>query len=227
MDNSNQIKTLLIADDHPIFRKGLIDLLQTTFPKVKITECHNGAEAIDGILKFKPEVAILDINMPEANGLDVCKRVLKENSNTKIIILTMYREKEMIKNAMLSGALGYILKDTAGDEIVDCINTVLGGDKYIGTAMLPHHTELSIEDKKKQQLIDGLKNLSQAELKTLKLVSQNKTSKEISELLFLSEKTIENYRSRICQKLELPPRNNSLVIWLSENKELLSYISEF
>ena len=93
--------------------------------------------------------------------------------------------------------------------------------------MLPHHTELSIEDKKKQQLIDGLKNLSQAELKTLKLVSQNKTSKEISELLFLSEKTIENYRSRICQKLELPPRNNSLVIWISENKELLSYISEF
>lgn len=227
MANSTQIKTLLIADDHPIFRKGLIDLLQTAFPKVKITECHNGAEAIDGILKQKPEIAILDINMPEANGLDVCKRVLKENSDTKIIILTMYREKEMIKNAMLSGALGYILKDTAGDEIVDCINTVLEGEKYIGTAMLPHHNELSIEDKKKQQLVDGLKNLSQAELKTLKLVSQNKTSKEISELLFLSEKTIENYRSRICQKLELPPRNNSLVIWISENKELLSYISEF
>jgi len=227
MANQIQIKTLLIADDHPIFRKGLIDLLQTAFPSVKITECHNGAEAIDGILKQKPEVAILDINMPEANGLDVCKCVLKEHSDTKVIILTMYREKEMIKNAMLSGALGYILKDTAGDELVDCINTVLVGDKYIGTAMLPHHTELTIEDKKKQQLVEGLKNLSQAELKTLKLVSQNKTSKEISELLFLSEKTIENYRSRICQKLELPPRNNSLVIWISENKELLSYISEF
>lgn len=227
MANPLHIKTLLIADDHPIFRKGLIDLLQTAFPNVAITECHNGTEAIDGILKQKPEVAILDINMPETNGLDVCKRVLKENSDTKIIILTMYREKEMIKNAMLSGALGYILKDTAGDELVDCINTVLAGDKYIGTAMLPHHTELSMEDKKKQQLVEGLKNLSQAELKTLKLVSQNKTSKEISELLFLSEKTIENYRSRICQKLELPPRNNSLVIWISENKELLSYISEF
>lgn len=227
MANSPQIKTLLIADDHPIFRKGLMDLLQSSFPNVKITECHNGAEAKEGILKLKPEVAILDINMPEANGLDVCKQVLKENSNTKIIILTMYQEKEMIKNAMLSGALGYILKDTAGDEIVDCINTVLGGEKYIGTAMLPHHTELSIDDKKKQQLVEGLKNLSQAELKTLKLVSQNKTSKEISELLFLSEKTVENYRSRICQKLELPPRNNSLVIWINENKELLSYISEF
>jgi len=223
----SSIKTLLIADDHPIFRKGLMDLLQHSFPKVKIIECHNGTEAIDGILKKKPDIAILDINMPEANGLDVCKRVIKEQSTTKIIILTMYQEKEMIKNAMLSGAMGYILKDNAVDEIMDCVNTVANGENYIGTAMLPYHNELSIEDKKKQQLVEGLKALSQAELKTLKLVSQNKTSKEISELLFLSEKTVENYRSRICQKLELPPRNNSLVIWISENKELLSYISEF
>jgi DNA-binding NarL/FixJ family response regulator len=223
----SSIKTLLIADDHPIFRKGLMDLLQHSFPKVKIIECHNGAEAIDGILKQKPDIAILDINMPEANGLDVCKHVIKEQSTTKIIILTMYQEKEMIKNAILSGAMGYILKDNAVDEIMDCVNTVANGENYIGSAMLPYNSELSIEDKKKQQLVEGLKALSQAELKTLKLVSQNKTSKEISELLFLSEKTVENYRSRICQKLELPPRNNSLVIWLSENKELLSYISEF
>lgn len=223
----SSIKTLLIADDHPIFRKGLMDLLQHSFPKVKIIECHNGAEAIDGILKQKPDIAILDINMPEANGLDVCKHVIREQSTTKIIILTMYQEKEMIKNAILSGAMGYILKDNAVDEIMDCVNTVAKGENYIGSAMLPYNSELSIEDKKKQQLVEGLKALSQAELKTLKLVSQNKTSKEISELLFLSEKTVENYRSRICQKLELPPRNNSLVIWISENKELLSYISEF
>ena len=223
----SQIKTLLIADDHPIFRKGLMDLLQQSFPKVNIIECHNGTEAIKGILKLKPDIAILDINMPEANGLEVCKQVVKENTSTKIIILTMYQEKEMIKNAMLSGAKGYILKDNAVDEIMDCVKTVLEGETYIGTAMLPYNVELSLEDKKKQQLVEGLKTLSQAELKTLKLVSQNKTSKEISELLFLSEKTVENYRSRICQKLELPPRNNSLVIWISENKELLSYISEF
>jgi DNA-binding NarL/FixJ family response regulator len=221
------IKTLLIADDHPIFRKGLIDLLQHAFPKVKVIECHNGAEAFDGILELVPDIAILDINMPEMNGLDICKQVVKRQSPTKIIILTMYQEKEMIKNAMLYGASGYILKDNAVDEITDCVNTVANGETYIGTAMLPYHGELSMEDKKKQQLVEGLKTLSQAELKTLKLVSQNKTSKEISELLFLSEKTVENYRSRICQKLELPPRNNSLVIWISENKGLLSYISEF
>lgn len=222
-----QVSSLLIADDHPIFRKGLKDILHNVFPKAKIYECHNGAEAVEGILKHDPEISILDINMPELNGLDACKQVLKQKPEAKIIILTMYSEKEMIKNAMLSGALGYILKDNAVDEITGCVQTVLAGDKYMGIAMEPHHKELSIEDKKKKQLVDGLKSLTHAELKTLKLVSQNKTSKEISELLFLSEKTIENYRSRICQKLDLPPRNNSLVIWINENKELLSYISEF
>lgn len=223
----SSIKTLLIADDHPIFRKGLMDLLQQSFPAVKIIECHNGSEALKGILNLKPDVAILDVNMPEVNGLEVCKHVIKEQTTTKIIILTMYREKEMIKNAMLSGASGYILKDNAVNEIMDCVNTVLGGETYLGTTMLPYDIDLSLEDKKKQQLIEDLKSLSQAELKTLKLVSQNKTSKEVSELLFLSEKTVENYRSKICQKLSLPPRNNSLVIWINENKELLTYISEF
>lgn len=221
------IKTLLIADDHPIFRKGLLELLKLSFTAAKIIECENGADAFEKIKSQKPDIAILDINMPEANGLDVCRKVTKENLQTKVIILTMYQEKEMIKNAMLSGAMGYILKDNAINEIMDCIKSVANNKTYIGAAMQPYHHELTSEDKKKQRLIDSLKALSQAELKTLKLVSQNKTSKEIAELLFLSEKTIENYRSRICQKLELPPRNNSLVIWINENKALLSYISEF
>lgn len=221
------VNSLLIADDHPIFRKGLKDILTAAFPKAAIYECNNGKEAVEGISAHCPDIAILDINMPELNGLDACKQVIKQKTSSRIIILTMYSEKEMIKNAMLSGASGYILKDNAVDEIIECIGTVAKGEKYIGSAMMPHHQELSMEDKKKQSLVDALKTLSQAELKTLKLVSQNKSSKEISELLFLSEKTIENYRSRICQKLELPPRNNSLVIWISENKELLSHISEF
>ncbi|MBS1652857.1 MAG: response regulator transcription factor [Bacteroidetes bacterium] len=221
------MKTLLIADDHPIFRKGLFDLLQQSFTKTKIIECENGTQAIEKIFSIKPDIAILDINMPEANGLEVCKRAIKELPEIKIIILTMYQEKEMIKNAMLCGAMGYLLKDNAVDDIINCINTVRTGKKYFETNTLSVQKELSLEGKRKHQLVESLKALSQAELKTLKLVSQNKSSKEISELLFLSEKTIENYRSRICQKLDLPPRNNSLILWISENKELLLHISEF
>jgi len=218
---------LLIADDHPIFRKGLKGTIVESFPDIKIFEVQDGAEAIEVIRSKKPDIAILDINMPNINGLEVAQLVLKEKLNTRVIVLTMYKEKEMIRKAMLSGAYGYILKDFAIDEIIDCITKVAANEKYIGRNLHNYNTEIAYEDKKKQKLIELLSSLSQSELKTLKLVSKHKSTKEISELLFLSEKTIENYRSKICQKLELPARNNSLLIWVSENQELLFSINEF
>ena len=218
---------LLIADDHPIFRKGLKDLLTEAFPGAIIIESANGKEAIDIIHAQNPDIAVLDIDMPIVNGLDVSIQVLKEKLTAKIIILTMYKEKEMVKKAMLSGAYGYVLKDFAIDELIECINNVTANKKYIGKNLEQYYSEITLDDKKKLEILAMLKNLSQLELKTLKLVSKNRTTKEISELLFLSEKTIENYRSRICQKLQLPPRNNSLLQWVTENKEILSMISEF
>lgn len=218
---------LLIADDHPIFRNGLKSILTDNFKEVNIIECENGLEALEKIRSEKPDVSILDINMPEINGLELCNSVLKENLSTKVVILTMYRDSEMLKKAFHFGALGYLLKDFATKEIIECINNVLKDIKYIGPGLDKHYTAYLQEDKIKKDIIGLIKNLSQAELKTLKLVSHNKTSKEIAELLFLSEKTIENYRSRICQKLQLPPRNNSLLLWIAENKELLSVTSEF
>ncbi len=218
---------LLIADDHPVFRKGLKDILESSFEGVSIIECNNGREAIENIRAYQPEIAILDINMPEYNGLEVSALILKENLSSRVVILTMYKEKEMIRKAMLSGAYGYLLKDFAVDDIIECINTVKEKGKYIGPALQPFYNEVVEEDSKKKVLMNSLKNLNQGELKTLKLVSQNKTTKEIAELLFLSEKTIENYRSRICQKLDLPPRNNSLILWINENRELLFAFSEF
>ena len=218
---------LLIADDHPIFRKGLKDILEGSFSDIQIIECKNGREALEAIKKHKPSISILDINMPELNGIEVSTIVTKEKLPTRIVILTMYRDREMIKKAMDSGAFSYILKDFAANEIIDCIEKVSKNEKYIGPELQAYYSNFVEEDKKKIELMVLIKNLSHAELKTLKLVSQNKSTREIAELLFLSEKTIENYRSKICQKLELPPRNNSLMLWISENKEFLTGISEF
>jgi len=218
---------LIIADDHPIFRKGLKDILENSYKGIRIIECDNGSEALEKIRNEKPAIAILDIDMPKMNGLDATKIIIKEGLPTRVIILTMYREKEMIKKAMLSGASGYLLKDFAVNELIDCIEKVNKDQKYVGPALEPYYLDIHNEDKKKQELTSLLRSLSQAELKTLKLVSQNHTTKEIAERLFLSDKTIENYRSRICQKLGLPPRNNSLMLWVSENRELLSSTSEF
>jgi DNA-binding NarL/FixJ family response regulator len=218
---------LLIADDHPIFRKGLKDILSEAFKNAQIHECENGEEALVKIKAAQPQISVLDINMPLVNGLDVCKTVLNENLQTRVIILTMHSEKEVIKKAMMYGAWGYILKDNAVQEIVECINEVLANKKYVGAATRPYYSEINHEDRKKTAILELLGHLSQAELKTLKLVSQNRPSKEIAELLFLSEKTIENYRSRICQKLSLPARNNSLLLWISENRDILKSMSEF
>ncbi|MBC7863477.1 MAG: response regulator transcription factor, partial [Bacteroidia bacterium] len=202
-------------------------ILSEAFTNAQIFECEDGEDALVRIKAAQPEISILDINMPIVNGLDVCKAVLNENLNTRVIILTMHSEKEVIKKAMMYGAWGYILKDNAVQEIVECINEVIGNKKYVGAATRPYYSEINSEDKKKTAIMELLGNLSQAELKTLKLVSQNRTSKEIAELLFLSEKTVENYRSRICQKLALPARNNSLLLWISENREFLKVMSEF
>lgn len=217
---------LLIADDHPIFRKGLRDIFLNAFPNCQIIECDNGTDAVEAIGDSRPDISILDINMPGLNGIEVAKKVTAEFPQDKIIILTMYKEKEMVRKAMNSGASGYILKDFAVNEIIECITHVLENKKYIGPGLQSELNEPGLT-KKKQSVMDLMMSLSQAELKTLKLVNQNKSSKEIAELLFLSEKTIENYRSKICQKLGLPPRNNSLILWTSEHKDLLAMLNEF
>ena len=217
---------LLIADDHPIFRKGLYDLLLKEFSGCTITECVSGSEAYKAIMEERPDVSILDINMPGLNGIEVSKKVIAEWPKAKIVILTMYKEKEVVRKAMHCGVSGYIVKDFAVNEIIECINKVLDDKKYLGSTLQAEYNDLSINSRE-HALPDLLATLSQAELKTLKLVNQNKSSREIAELLFLSEKTIENYRSKICQKLGLPPRNNSLLLWISENKEVLALLTEF
>lgn len=214
---------ILIADDHPIFRKGLLQILQSIVPDIEILECSEGNEAINKIKQHQPDIAILDIDMPLKNGLEVCKQISDEKLPTAVIILTMYKEEEVLKKALLYGAKGYIVKDNSANEIENCINNILKGEIYIGKGINSNSQQIN---KELQELKNTLQSLTQVELKTLKLVSKRLSSKEIAELLFVSVKSVENYRSRICKKLGLDARNNSLLHWVIENKELLDTIKE-
>jgi DNA-binding NarL/FixJ family response regulator len=214
---------LVIADDHPVFRKGLTFILNSAFKNIQLVECDNGEQAYVAIKNFKPEAAILDIDMPLKNGLEVCKKIKEENIPTAIIILTMYKEEEVLRKALLYGARGYIVKDNSANEIEICINKVLNGEVYIGSGI---NSSAHRIDKELNHLKEVLQSLTQVELKTLKLVSKQLSSKEIAELLFVSVKSVENYRSRICKKLGLDARNNSLLHWAIENKELIDSIKE-
>ncbi len=214
----------VIADDHPIFRGGLISLLKSDFPDVTIYEFSDGQAVENYILAEEPALAILDIDMPNKNGLEVCLNV-NQNSATRVIILTMYNEVEMFRKAKANGAWGYLVKDNTSDELSVCIKTILNGEKYIAKSL--RDSKLLQETERKYDEIHlKLSSLSQTELKTLKLVSQKYSSKEIAELLFVSPKSVENYRSRICKKLMLDARNNSLLIWVLDHKEIIEDYEE-
>ena len=214
----------VIADDHPIFRGGLISLLTTDFPNVKIDEFSDGSSVEQYILSKSPDLAILDIDMPEKNGLEVCLNV-SEKGITRVIILTMYNDVEMLRKAKANGAWGYLVKDNTSDELSACIKTILSGEKYIAKSLRDSKLLQEIE-RKHEEIHKKLSTLSQTELKTLKLVSQKFSSKEIAELLFVSPKSVENYRSRICKKLMLDARNNSLLIWVLDHKEIIEEYEE-
>jgi len=218
---------IAIADDHPIFRSGLKALLVNSFPKIEISEFTNGKEVLNFIVNENPELAILDIDMPELTGLEVCKEV-SDQSSTGLIILTMYNDVEMQRKAFANGAKGFLVKDNTTSELVECINSVLAGKTFLASGI--KNTEDSADQiivNKQKQIELLLSNLTQVELKTLKLVSQKYSSREIADLLFISSKSVENYRSRICKKLELDARNNSLLIWVMENKPYLEILDEF
>jgi DNA-binding NarL/FixJ family response regulator len=216
-----------IADDHPIFRSGLKFLLETSFKNIAIDQFENGEELLEFVHTTLPDIIIVDIDMPVINGLEACEIITQKNADSKVIVLTMYKDVEMLKLAFYNGAKGYLVKDNTSEELVDCIQTVMEGKTYMAKDVRELGANLFSTDKAKFQISELIGSLTHTELKTLKLVSQKLSSKEIANLLFVSVKSVENYRSRICKKLNLDARNNSLLLWIMDNKIILDNIKEF
>lgn len=213
-----------IADDHPIFRSGLKFLLETSFEKIHIEAFENADSLITALSNVKPDIVIADIDMPGKNGLELCKEIVDNHPETKVIMLTMYNDPEMLKLAFFNGAKGYLVKDNTSEELVDCINFVLDGKTYIAKSIREQQQLFEGNDQDKIHVAELLNSLTRTELKTLKLVAQKHSSKEIADLLFVSVKSVENYRSRICKKLNLDARNNSLLLWAVDHKKFIEGI---
>ena len=142
-------------------------------------------------------------------------------------MLTMYKNEEMFNSAMENGAMGYVLKDNSASDLNECINNVIDDKSFISPKISEYMDHYDNYKNKKGEIKEKLGKLTNVELKTLKLVSDNLTSREIGEMLFVTQKTVENYRSRICKKLELDSRNNSLLKWVLDNKSILDTFDEF
>lgn len=212
---------ILLADDHPLFRKGLKGLIQDNFKHSIIDEVDNGQEAIDQLNAVKFNIVILDIDMPEKSGIDVLKYIKSQNISTKPIILTMHNDELFFNEAFNRGAVGFLLKEDSTLEIVECLENVMSDIPFVSKKLTPYLKNRKKFNSKINAIKEAVDMLSNAEFNTLKLVSENKTSKEIAELLFVTEKSIENYRSRICKKLNISGGSNTLYKWCIENKELI------
>lgn len=201
---------ILIADDHPFTLQGTKSFVESYGYNVTDT-CSNGVSALNLIMLHHPDIAILDINMPGLDGLDVSKKVQESRLNTKIVLLTMHKEMTIYKKAKEYGIYGYILKEHAHTELEKCLLEIQKGNRYVSE---------HLEDDLIMDVNEGdheLSKLTLSERKIVEMIAQQKTSKQIAELLFLSEKTVEGHRSSIISKLGLPKEKNTLLIWAIQN----------
>ena len=212
---------ILVADDHPIFRIGLSSVIQEGFPESSLIGVDHGIMAWDVIESKRPDIAVLDINMPGIDGLELCKKISNNYPRTRVIILTMYKEKSLLEKAKEFGAKSYLVKDNSIFEVVDAINAVLSNNYYWSESLSVLQQEIFSENKEISKVEAVLKELTSTELKTLKLVCKNYTSKEIAEFLFITPKSVDNNRSRISKKLGLEQITNSLLIWAIKHREII------
>jgi DNA-binding NarL/FixJ family response regulator len=195
--------TLLIVDDHPLLRRGLSDVIGQDLRFKIVGEASDGAEALRLLPDLKPQIVILDIDMPRLNGLETIRALRELPFAVKAIILTMYKEEDMFNAAMDLGAKAYVLKENAVNEIVAALEKVGQGETFISALMLEAGQR---RGERVRQLLLGkpqIETLTPAERRILKLIGEDYTSKEIADRLQLSVRTVDNHRQHICNKLKL------------------------
>ncbi|HJS17887.1 MAG TPA: response regulator transcription factor [Anaerolineales bacterium] len=191
--------TVILADDHPVVRDGLCFLLDSQ-PDIKVVGmADNGHEAVQLAEKLNPDVAVMDIAMPLLNGIEATQQITATHPHIRVMILSIHFTSVHIQRALQAGAMGYLLKESAGEEVVEAIRTVHEGRRYLSRKI----AETVVEDYVRQGGSDVLEGLSPRERQVLQLIAEGKTSAEAAQILFLSVKTVETYRSRFMQKLGL------------------------
>ena len=190
---------ILIADDHAIVRKGLVQILQEEFSSAEITEVDNGNDAIDMVNKQIWDIILLDISMPGRNGIETLKQIRTNGVKAPILMLSMHSEEQYAIRVLKAGASGFLSKLTATNELLMAVHKVLSGRKYI-TASVAEKLAESLGEKDNKPTHE---NLSDREMQVLQLIALGKAVSEIAEEISLSVNTISTYRARILEKLSL------------------------
>ncbi len=192
-------KRILIADDHPIFRSGLKNVIESENAFEVVAEAEDGEAALELIQSKSPDVAVLDVNMPGLSGFEVVAAIQKLGIRTETVILTMHDDEKMFSKAMDLGVRGYVLKDSAVMDIVNCLHAVCKGQNFTSAAV----TTYLFKRASGSEMVEGLDSLTPTERKILRKIAEYMTSREIADEFNVSLRTVENHRANISSKLGL------------------------
>jgi DNA-binding NarL/FixJ family response regulator len=194
---------IFLVDDHAVVRDGLRMLLEANID-MKVVGCAaDGIQAIKDIERLKPDVVVMDISMPKLDGIEATQRIRKNCPQTEIVILSVHATSEHIYRALKAKAKGYLLKESAGDEVVNAVRAVYSGMHYFSDPITETMTQEYIKLKELESVKSPIERLSSRERDILRLLADGKSNHEIANILNLSIKSIETYRSRMMQKLGL------------------------
>ena len=206
--NSKAVR-ILLADDHRFFRNGVRVLLETVAGFEVVAETSNGEETVKAALEHKPDLILMDLQMPDMNGIETTRRIVRELPAIGIIIVTMFEDTDSVISAMRAGARGYILKDADEDELIRSIRAVASGEALFGPAIAKRLMNY-ITDVSPVANPQAFPELTEREREVLMQIAKNKTNQEISEVLGLTLKTVRNHVSTILSKLQVLDRREAM-----------------
>jgi len=198
-------KTLMIVDDHPLFREGLKSILSRHSKFEIVAAAKNGFEGISYAKKMKPELVIMDLSLPDKSGIEVTQEIIAKLPETKIMILSMHSRIDYITEAFKAGAKGYMVKESAAAKLIKGLDAISNGEFFLDTSLSPQMIRnlIASEDKKAKITDAGYGTLTPREQEIMRLVAEGLSSKVIAEKLFISPKTVENHRTNIMNKLDI------------------------
>jgi len=217
-DSSGEAIRVLIVDDHALFRRGLIQVLQFEDGIEVVGEAEDGEDAVAKCEELAPDVLLMDVRMPRASGIEATKRLAESMPAMKILMLTVSDEEDDLYEAIKAGAAGYLLKEISIEEVADAVRAVMQGQTLISPSMasklIQEFNALAKRAEEKQQV--PAPKLTDRELEVLKLVAQGLTNREIADQLYISENTVKNHVRNILEKLHLHSRMEAVVYAVRE-----------
>lgn len=208
------VHSIVIADDHDIIREGIKNILRRASEFEVVGEARDGEEALEMVASLKPEILLLDITMPKKSGLEILSQIRRLSRNTKVVIISVHKADAYVHRALKEGVKGYLNKENAADDLLPALRKIIAGQAYLGSEISTYLIEKAAKgsaELSKESL------LSEREEDVLRLVAEGKTAKEIAEVLFISPRTVENYKNNMLKKLGVH-KTSDLIKFAIKNK---------